>query len=143
MRNLFAKNLLAYIFSHESLILEGKHVITIIGNDKEQKLKINNDQKIIEQMSPEEWPQFDIKNGILLVVGGHKEELKEMIGWEVTYTMEQTLYIEEERYYNVEWNLKKYQIAAEMSNTWDVFLTKIVMLLEIKIEREELNIMHL
>lgn len=80
MRNLFAKNLLAYIFSHESLILEGKHVITIIGNDKEQKLKINNDQKIIEQMSPEEWPQFDIKNGILLVVGGHKEELKEMIG---------------------------------------------------------------
>ena len=94
-------------------------------------------------MEAKEWPQFDIERSTLLIRGGHRDELKDVIGWEITYTMEQTLYIEEERYYHVEWNNRTYQIAAEMSSTWGKFLDKIIMLLEIKIDRQEINIMYL
>ena len=35
MRNHFAKNLLAFAFSQKSEVPTGKHIITIIGNNKE------------------------------------------------------------------------------------------------------------
>ena len=48
MRNHFAKNLLAFAFSQRSEVPTGKYIITIIGNDKEQKMTINNNQKVLE-----------------------------------------------------------------------------------------------
>ena len=52
----------------------------IIGNDREQRLTIYNGKKIIDQMDPKKWNQFNLVGGLLIPIGTKHDEFRQIKG---------------------------------------------------------------